>query len=100
MLSQSVMSHPDDSLVVGESADARGGARIQVLEPSVVVKCPQCRETTQAASLNSLRKNYQLIDMLKLFETVQKFLTNKIVESDQETKKQHERRSQKDQNQS
>ena len=49
----------------------------------MVVKCPSCRETTKAESLNSLRKNYQLIDMLKMHKAVTSFLLKRNTQSEQ-----------------
>ena len=46
----------------------------------VVVKCPSCRDTTKAESLNSLRKNYQLIDMVKMHKTISSFLIERLRE--------------------
>ena len=42
------------------------------------MKCPQCREVTKAESLNSLRKNFPLLDLLKLHRASVKFLTEHI----------------------
>lgn len=67
-----MMSRPDDSLVGGSGPENGPPASTQ----DVVVKCPSCRETTKAASLNSLRKNYQLIDMLKMHRSVTSYLMN------------------------
>ncbi|CDW89970.1 UNKNOWN [Stylonychia lemnae] len=36
-------------------------------QPKFNLKCPTCREVTSCVSLNSLRKNYQLIELNKLY---------------------------------
>ena len=69
------MSRPDESLVVAANGPR---ATIQNKCEPVVVKCPSCRETTKAESLNSLRKNYQLVDMLKMHRQVNQFLMSEL----------------------
>lgn len=75
-----MMSRPDESLVAAGGEAAAAARQAAAVRDPVVVKCPSCRETTKAESLNSLRKNYQLMDMLKLHKTVTEFLLTKANE--------------------
>ena len=77
-LSQSVMSRPEDSLVGNNNANAGQPNAAPQRDDSLHVKCPQCREVTKAESLNSLRKNFPLLDLLKLHKASIKFLTEHI----------------------
>jgi len=56
-----------------DEAPAVGGGLHGATTPEselLSIKCPICREETKAASLNSLRKNFALIEMFKLFTSV------------------------------
>lgn len=69
------MSRPDDSL---SRACENPGAQMAQRNDPVVVKCPSCRELTRAVSLNSIRKNFQLLDLLKLYKSATKLLADRI----------------------